>query len=296
MVTLSSGSTEGMEPKHNGDDVTDYYRETLWDYRALWSNSENLALHFGYHDETTNGHADALLNTNRVLAERAGVREGSLILDAGCGLGGSGLWLARNRKARVVGITLLRDHAAQARRLAETRAAGNRLDFVQADYLASPFASDSFDAVWALESVCHATEKARFYREAARVLKPGGRLVVADFMRVENGAGNGGPRVFRQWLDGWAIPGLDTADEHSAHASAAGFADTVVEDFTERVRPSLLRLYRLARVSYPFAVTGRFLKLRSAVQHANVVGAVRQYQALEQGYWHYGILSAEKPA
>jgi tocopherol O-methyltransferase len=275
--------------------VQRYYDETWLDYRVLWLNRRNLAFHFGYHDEGTASHADALINTNRVLAARARVGAGSRVLDAGCGLGGSGFWLARNRGATVVGVALGHEQVARAHRLAHAQQLSARAGFLQADFTSTPFRSASFDVVWALESLCHAPEKAAFYREAARLLRPGGRLVVADFMLVRRSLDPRQTQRLREWLDGWAIPHLSTVEEHRRDAEKAGLGEATVEDFTTRARPSLRRLYRIARYTYPLAWTARRLGIRSAVQHGNVIGAVRQYQALRDGCWMYGVLCATKP-
>jgi SAM-dependent methyltransferase len=193
-----------------------------------------------------------------------------------------------------VGITLVRSQAARARALS---AAGGvtRAAFLQADYTAVPFRAGAFDAVWALESLCHAADKGAFYREAARVLRPGGRLVVAEYMRAARPLDGSAEDVVRAWLDGWVIPDLDTPEEHRAHALAAGLVDVAVEDYSARVRPSLRRLFRIARLTYPLALTARVLRIRSAVQHGNVTAAILQYRALERGYWVYGVLSATSP-
>lgn len=276
-------------------DIDEYYNQTWIDYRGLWLNRRNLAFHFGYHDQTAHTHADALLNTNRVLADRANVQPGHRVLDAGCGVGGSSLWLARQRGAEVVGVTVVHSQVAHAQRLATAQRLAARACFIQADYTQVPFADATFDAVWALESLCHAADKAAFYREAARLLRPGGRLVVAEYMRAGRPLDRAGEETVRQWLDGWAIPDLDTGAEHIRHATAAQLVDVGIEDFTNRTRPSLRRLYRIACVSYPFALTARVLRMRSRVQHGNVISALRQYQALQRGYWFYGVLAATKP-
>src|SRR6266568_4985056 len=85
--------------------IRDYYDETWLDYRMLWLNPQNIAIHFGYWDERTRGHGESLLNMNRVLASQIGIRTGQRILDAGCGVGGSSIWLAQTYGVEVVGIT-----------------------------------------------------------------------------------------------------------------------------------------------------------------------------------------------
>lgn len=158
-----------------------------------------------------------------------------------------------------------------------------------------PFADGSFDVVWAFESLCHASEKAAFYSEAARVLRPGGRLVVAEYIRASRICDSTAQMLFGEWLEGWAIPDLYTADEHLAAARNAGFHDAELRDYTCSTRRSLRRLYKLACIAAPIDWTLYLLGLRSGRQHGNVVAALRQYQALRCGLWFYGILTASKP-
>src|SRR5262245_29829055 len=217
-VTFRNETFDRQPVRSLTESIVAYYDETWLDYRLLWLNGRNLSVHFGYADVTTRGHADALLNMNRVLADRAAIWPGERVLDAGCGVGGSSFWLAQERGAEVVGITPVASQVRRARRFAQprdlltdhrpptnhyrpttTEATGNTQDgsrfsvpgsrfgharFEQADYTATPFADATFDVVWSLESLCHAPGKDAFYREAARLLRPGGRLVVAEYVRA----------------------------------------------------------------------------------------------------------------
>ena len=278
------------------DAIVGYYDQTWLDYRLLWLNPDNLAVHFGYTDENTRSHTDALKNMNRVLADRVQVKAGDRILDAGCGVGGSALWLAKERRAEVVGITLAARQVQKARSYAARRNLTHRVHFEVADFTATPFPDASFDVVWAVESLCHAADKAAFYQEAARVLRPGGRVVVADFVRPGRPLDPTGERLLHEWLTGWAVPDIDTPSEHTEHLAAAGFVDARLDDVTAHTRPSLRRLYRMAYWTYPLALYGYVKGVRSAVQHGNVIASIRQYQALRHGAWFYSILSATRPA
>jgi tocopherol O-methyltransferase len=275
--------------------IVGYYDETWLDYRILWLNKDNLAVHFGYTDDSTRSHTDALKNMNRVLADRVQIQPGERVLDAGCGVGGSSLWLATERGAEVVGITLAARQAAMARSNALRRGVTDRVQFQVADFTATPFPDASFDVVWAVESMCHAPRKAAFYREAARLLRPGGRVVVADFVRAARPLDSTGERLLHEWLDGWAVPDIDTPGEHLEHLASAGFAEPRLDDVTTHTRPSLRRLYRMAYWTYPLALLGRVTGVRSDVQHGNVIASIRQYQALHRDAWFYSILSATKP-
>lgn len=275
--------------------IVGYYDQTWLDYRLLWLNRDNLAFHFGYTDEGTRGHADALKNMNRVLADRVQIQPGERVLDAGCGIGGSSLWLATERGARVVGITVVPRQVAMARSHAARRGLSDRVHFHVADFTATPFPDASFDIVWAVESLCHAPRKAAFYQEAARLLRPGGRVVVTEYMRAARPLDPVGEHLLREYLDGWSVPDLDTPAEHLGHLAAAGFTGARLDDATVHTHPSLRRLYRLGYWTYPLAWLGRVTKIRSEVQHGNVIAAIRQYQALCHGAWFYGILSATLP-
>jgi len=72
----------------------------------------------------------------------------------------------------------------------------------------------------------------------------------------------------------------------------AGFTGVRVNDITANVRPSLRRLYTLTTLLYPGEGLLRGLRLRSAVQHGNAVGARTQWTALQRGLWLYGLVTA----
>jgi len=271
--------------------VNEYYVQTDFDYRRVWHSGESLAYHFGYYGDGISEHSHALTNANQVLAEIAGVKPGDRILDAGCGLGGSSFWLAKKRSAQVVGITPVTRHVHAARKKAYDLLLSDRVSFYEADYANTPFPKASFDVVWALESVCHAASKGAFYREAARLLRPGGRIVVAEYIRTSRDLGAKTDLQVREWLDGWCIPDIDTGDEHVAAASSAGFAGVQLVDYTRTTKRSLRRLYKLACIARPIDQVLYGLGLRSKAQHGNVIASLRQYQLLQRGAWFYGILS-----
>ena len=287
---LASKPGEWCGESH-GTSIDRYYDQTWLDYRFVWLAGRNLAFHFGHYDDTTRTHAQALVNANRVLADRAGIRPGDRVLDAGCGVGGSALWLARHRDARVVGLTRVAGQVRQAQSVASREDVRPPV-FLRGDFTAPPFRAGTFDVVWALESLCHAADKAGFYREAARVLRPGGRLVLAEYMLTGEPEDESARQMVSEWLEGWAMPNLATPAEHRAYARAAGFGASHFQDATTTVVRSLRRLYLIAALTYPLALTARGLGLRSAVQHGNVIAAIRQYQALRRGHWVYGILCA----
>jgi tocopherol O-methyltransferase len=272
--------------------IRQYYDATWHDYRLLWLNPSNYAIHFGYWGEGTRSHADALNQLNAVLASRVGISRGVRILDAGCGVGGSAIWLARHLGADVVGITPVASQVERAHRFATEHAVSRQAQFFQQDYTQTSFPAASFDVVWAVESLCHAAEKRAFYQEARRILRPGGRLGIVEYMRTARPLAARGEALLDSWLSGWAIPDIATAEEHRQWAAASGFGHIELIDITPQVRRSLAHLHRLASLGWPEAVLLRALGLRNATQHGNVRGARDQFRALERGLWFDAILTA----
>jgi len=143
--------------------IINYYDYTLPFYHWFWyGNSSSYALHYGLWDKNTKNLSEALINTNKFLARKAKVKNGDKILDAGCGTGGSSIWLATNFKVHIVGITISQKQLEQAQKLAKKNKVEDQVTFLLRDYLETGFKDDSFDVIWAIESVCHAENKKKF--------------------------------------------------------------------------------------------------------------------------------------
>jgi len=278
------------------NEIIDYYDQTEFDYKLAWHKKENPALHFGYYEKgAAESHYDALNQTNIVLARNASVKTGDRILDAGCGLGGSVFWLAQNFDVDVVGISLSEKQIQGCiERIKQFKLKGT-VDFQAADFSNTSFPDQSFDVVWACESSCHAYHKIDFYKEAFRVLKPGGRLVVGDYIRSTRPLSEADEILLRnKWLANWAIDDLDTEEEHQDNLKQAGFDQIKIKNINDKVSVSLRNLHEKCTRSYPMERILNFFRIRSNVQHGNLVGSINQYKAFQKGLWWYTIISGEK--
>lgn len=274
--------------------IISYYDNTRLDYRILWFNKKSSSVHFGYYDREVKTHEEALVNLNKVLALKGGVKDGDIILDAGCGRGGSSIWLAENYNVKVTGITLVPHQVRKAQKAARKNQLTDRLTFFEQDYASTNFEDESFTLIWACESMCHASEKLKFYQEAYRLLKPGGRLICADYFRTERPLQKEGEKLLHAWLNGWSINDIDTLTEHMKNAEHCGFVGFEMEDITEYTKPSLKHLHSMASKLWFF---GQFLKsigLRNEVNHGNHYSSIKQFEALEQKLWYYGLLHLKK--
>lgn len=104
------------------------------------------------------------------------------VLDVGCGIGGTSRYLAKmyGEGTSVTGITLSQNQVDRATTLAKDRGINNT-KFQVMDALAMDFPDNSFDVVWACESGEHMPDKKKYVEEMIRVLKPGGRIVIATW-------------------------------------------------------------------------------------------------------------------
>ena len=276
--------------------IVKYYDGTWFDYRVVWMR--NLGMHWGYWDDQTRNHAESLVNMSRALASLAELKPGMRVLDAGCGVGGPALWLAGTYGVEVVGVTLSEVQLARARRYAAKRRLDHLVRFEIADFTALPYGDASVDVVWAQESVCHvpADAKQAFLREAGRVLRPGGRLLMEDWFRIARPYTADGEALMHEWLSGWAIDDLATSDEICAWSREAGLCDVDLRNITPFAFRSIRRLHRLAFWLAPGGLILKGLHLRSDIEQANLRSAKLQWAAYQRNLWLIGLLSATKPA
>ncbi len=159
--------------------IIEHYDTVSPYYRSLWGEH----LHHGYWILGNESKEKAQLQLIEHLAQLANVKQGSDILDIGCGFGGGSLYLAKHYNATVTGITISQVQVEMAIQAAATE----QLDakFLLMDAEAMNF-QKQFDVLWSVESISHYENRQAFFDSAAKLLKPGGSFAITDWFKKKD--------------------------------------------------------------------------------------------------------------
>lgn len=161
--------------------IRNHYDITTPFYRLFWGPH----IHHGYWEGNETS-ARAQVQLTERLAKAAAVPFGASVVDVGCGMGGSSVWLAQHRQCHVTGITLSpvqRFYAAMGARMRRVRPAPT---FIRTDAESFTLPPSSLDVVWSIECTEHLFDKPAFFRKAASWLKPGGRFAICAWLTGES--------------------------------------------------------------------------------------------------------------
>lgn len=283
-------------PTINEKDIIEYYENCQVDYEICWHLNSEMCMHYGYWTKGIKTLRKALNQMNLELINQVNISKDDYVLDAGCGVGGSSIYLAKNLGCKVKGITLTPSQVEKCQNNSKNHGVDHLVSFEKQNYLDTNFKDNTFDVVWAIESVCYAYDKLDFLKEAFRVLKPGGRLIIADFYAEPFEEGSKDETIMKKWTDSWAIKAYANTEEFADKTTLAGFKNTVVRDVTKNVLPSIKRLYYYFFPGLIVTSVSETLGFRNAVQSKNTWSTYYQYQAYKKGLWKYNIISSKKPS
>ncbi|SEM00371.1 Ubiquinone/menaquinone biosynthesis C-methylase UbiE [Aquimarina amphilecti] len=238
--------------KSNKENLIELYDEATEDYE-FWSKDFNM--HFGYYIpfKTTLFKRDTMLNemNNQIFNRLSFNKKNGLIADLGCGIGGTMRYgLRKYPRVNILGITLSSFQVTQGNKRLENM---NGL-ILKENYNHTSFASNSFDSAYAIESYCHSGHSKKVLNEAYRIIKPGGKLVIADafLKKDEDQLCPGSHYCYDQLCKGWSLEGLGSIHRVKKSLEEVGFKNITIKDVSFRVAPSVLHV--------PFAITGFILK------------------------------------
>ena len=235
---MSGDALQGLkaEDHFNVEAIREHYDRLSFFYRALWGEH----LHHGYweNSETPSSAQEKLVER---LAALACIKPGSCVLDVGCGLGGSALWLARHLDCSVLGLNISPVQVSMATEKARAEGLDGSAEFrvFDANHLDLP--TESFDAVWVIECSEHIRDKARFISDSARVLKKGGALALCAWLKSEAFSSPSSEHLVADICRGMLCPGLATMQDYTRWMRASGLQLLKARDITPHVKETWAR-------------------------------------------------------
>jgi erythromycin 3''-O-methyltransferase len=242
MTTPSSPSSPAQEAVSPADkpvehEVRGFYTDEL---SKLYPTQSTMFLNFGYWSAECDSLDEACRALADLLADAAGITEGDRVLDSGFGYADQDLhWLRTRHPALIAGLNVTTTQVEIARQRGREAGLEDRLDLRVGSATDMPFDADTFDRVVALESAFHFDTREDFFREAARVLRPGGVLAAADMILLP---GNRENRIKQLGYAKGLVPEDNWYDarDYARRLGDAGFVNVRIRPITDHVYTPML--------------------------------------------------------
>lgn len=267
-------STYGLpQSQYSRNDIDRYYRRSYLGYKLVHSRSG--AMHMKV-DGKENGQG-------QILAER--LQENTRILEIGCGNGTNIAFLQQKTNASWAGIDI---SAPSINRAKKNCLSGTDLRVGSFEEL--PFEENSFDCVFAVETLCHANDRGKALAEAYRVLVPGGKLFIWDGWRQENLSEE---ETAAASLAERAMAVNNGATRQEWIQSARGFKVAAWQDYSKRIMRNTEDFYDKALFFVNNKKARLLLKVLPRDLRTNGVAALLIHPLLTQEVWEYGLLELQ---
>ena len=192
-----------------------------------------------------------------MIAAPLGIEEGHHVVDAGCGIGGTAIYLAEKLNCTITGVNVTEPQLEIARKKVREAGAGDRVDFKWADCSRHlPFDDASVDAVVNVESGCHYGDRGQYLREVFRILKPGGRTGAMDWMVPDDLSSGQYAEHIQPLCDAWAVQSLESEATYIQRMHEAGLEVVEFEGFDGKDADNLQLLDRNLRFSFYMLLGG----------------------------------------
>lgn len=273
-------------PSRHHQEIVEYYKSSRWLYQYFWYSKRSLGLHFGIDGDKGESIDQTIVNQYELLIRSGRINKNSTVLDAGCGVGGAALYIARQTGAHVHGISIVDDQVVVANKHKTARSVNN-VHFSNQDFTKTNFKTGYFDVIFGIESICYAYPKCAFLKEAYRILKPGGKLIIIDGYKNRIPNSDLELTIDKDFCYGWKLREMIMIEDMQKEVKAVGFDIEQTEDLTPRIGRTLKRFGWLWRL-------GSLVQFLPGVKD-NVLAIKNVVAGVKSGlYGYYFILAAKR--
>eukprot|EP00798_Chlamydomonas_sp_ICE-L_P008462 gene8462-4905_t len=227
--------------------IASFYDESS----GLWENMWGEHMHHGYYPKggAPKSNLQAQIDMIDESLAWAGITEatkasGGLsreMVDVGCGIGGSSRYISKKFNCTTTGITLSPKQAARGNEITAAVGMADVASFQVADALDQPFADNSFDLVWSMESGEHMPDKKKFVSELSRVCMPGGRVLVVTWchrvLKEGESLSETEASLLERINEAYYLPKWCSVADYEKLFSEAGLVDIKTANWSEEVAP-----------------------------------------------------------
>ncbi len=262
----------------------DYYLEFGEFFYRVFDNTQFLNLGFQDSNQTFTHPIQAQKQLVLEVAKSGDFKPNQAILDVGCGFGGAAAFIATSFQSHVTGIDVFKYHIEQA----SERQSSNNVKILFGNSMDMPFEDDTFDRLYSVESAFHYENKNQFIHEACRVLKSGGKLVLADILKDHHAKNKWLTRVIQ---GGIGSPNLFDVDLYRLSASEAGLEIKQVRDISKQVRNTLP-----VWIKFCIKKAGKLYQHYGIKSFAMIIGFLLEFYLIcSHPSFSYQIIVFEKP-
>lgn len=266
------------------DKIREHYDVASPYYKKLWGTH----IHHGYYETNRESKEEAAENLIRLLVERSALARGSRVLDVGCGVGGSSIWLTENLGCKVTGISI---SPVQIQMAQETVKEMKDKPVFLVDDANELSVRGSFDIVWAVEVLSHLSNRGAFFRKAAELLVPGGKICEAAWLKDDCLNSRDEEKYIRPIEEGMLVS-LPDLSEYKKHIDDNHLRLLYYEDISEKVARTWDLCLEMMKDKAVWQL---------ATRHGHeFIAFLKSFKAMRSGFksghFRYALMVSEKPA
>ena len=212
--------------------------ELIWPLcKKFWHSDKTLGLHYGFYEKGIKNFEDAVINMNNLIERNLNLNTKTKnVLDAGCGVGGTSIYLAEKYpKIKFIGIELTPKLVDLAKNFAEEKKVEN-VEFFIKNYVSTDFSDNYFDCIFALLSSSHAVDKREFLHEMNRIIKPDGKLIVIDIFQNNKPFNFLTSKIYDSYLKTLSVKELVDINNFDKFLRNEGFENIKIHDISKNIQ------------------------------------------------------------